>query len=107
MVLLESLAAGAPVIARRLGSLAEHVGAAGAGELFDSAADLRVLLRRILDDPDHRRTLASRASAALAERWTEAVVLPRYFDLIRDAATRRGLGAQPKTSVRVPTMAAG
>jgi len=105
MVLLEALAAGSPVIARRLGSLAEHVGAAGAGVLFDSPADLRVLLRRILDDPEYRQGLAARASSALAERWTESVVLPRYLELIQDAASRRGLDL-PLPSVRAPVLAA-
>jgi glycosyltransferase involved in cell wall biosynthesis len=91
VVLLEAFAAGAPVIARRLGSVAELVGETGAGELFDSASELRPLLERFLANPAHGRELAERGRRVFNERWSDAVVLPRYFQLIREAAVRRGL----------------
>ena len=94
MVPLEAFAVGTPVIARNLGSVAELVGQSGAGELFDSPAELRALLERFLADPGYRNAVAERGRRVLSERWTEAVVLPRYLELIRQAAERRGLCAE-------------
>src|SRR5262249_50651785 len=90
MVWLEALAAGAPVIARRRGSATEFVTASGGGELFESAEELRTLVEGLLANPEGRRAMVERGRQALVERWTDRVVLPRYFELIGEAASRRG-----------------
>ena len=91
VVLLEAFAAGTPVVARGLGSVAELVGESGAGEVFHSPSELRSVLERLLADPEHRREMADRGRRVFNERWSDAIVLPRYFELIREAAVRRGL----------------
>lgn len=90
IILIEAFRQGAPVVARRLGPFPEIVDAAGAGELFHDEASLRAALARFLDDPDHRRRLARRGRAAFRERWVESAVIPRYLDIVRRTAERRG-----------------
>jgi glycosyltransferase involved in cell wall biosynthesis len=105
LVLLEAFAAGAPVIARRLGSPAELLEASGAGALFTTPAELRASLERFLGNAALRGELAARGRRALAERWTDDVVLPRYLELIHEAAARRGLPLEPAR--REPALATG
>ena len=90
IILIEAFANGVPVIARRLGPFPEIVEASGGGELFESADELRSALRRIQSDPDHRERLAQNGWNAYRRRWTERAVVPRYLELVRRAAERRG-----------------
>ena len=90
IILIEAFRAGAPVIARRLGPFPEIVEAAGAGELFGDANELRAALRRCLANPERRTSLAAAGRAAFAQRWSEQAVLPRYFELAARVARRSG-----------------
>ncbi len=90
IILIESFRRGTPVVARRVGPLPEIVEAAGGGELFDGPADLLPRLRRLVDDPAHRARLGRSAAAAQERLWSESAVIPRYLDVVRRAAERRG-----------------
>jgi glycosyltransferase involved in cell wall biosynthesis len=83
LAVVEALAHGVPVIARRIGALAEVVEDSGGGLLFDSAAECGALMQRLVDDAELRTTLAVRGRAAVLERWTEDVHLRRYLALVR------------------------
>jgi glycosyltransferase involved in cell wall biosynthesis len=90
MVLIEAFRHGTPVLARNIGPFPEIVRTARAGELFDDAEGLRVLLERWTVDDDHVSRLGERATVAFHARWTEEAVVPSYLDLVARAARRRG-----------------
>jgi glycosyltransferase involved in cell wall biosynthesis len=78
------------VLARRIGPFPEIVERAGGGELFSTGEELLAGMRRLQSDPARRDLLARRAEAAFRENWCESAVVPRYLDIIRRAAERRG-----------------
>ena len=91
IILIEAFQSGTPVIARRIGPFPEIVDLARAGELFASPAELVAAMRRIQEDPVYRETLARNGSEAVRRYWTEGAVVPRYLDIVRRAAARRGV----------------
>ncbi|HXW43949.1 MAG TPA: glycosyltransferase family 4 protein [Streptosporangiaceae bacterium] len=68
-VLVEAMAAGAPIVASDLEAFRQVLGGGEAGELFPigDAAALAAAAGRLLDDPAHRASLAAAASAAVRE----------------------------------------
>jgi len=90
IILIESFTHGTPVIARRIGPFPEIVEASGGGELFSNEDELKVAMRRIQSDPEHRERLSVAGKAARKRLWSESAVIPRYLDLVRNAAKRRG-----------------
>lgn len=90
IVLIEAFRQGTPVIARRLGPFPEIIERSGAGALFGTMSELESALRRFRDDPGQRQRMASAGIEAVRRHWTEAVVIPAYLDLVRQAAIRRG-----------------
>jgi glycosyltransferase involved in cell wall biosynthesis len=92
IILIEAMRQGTPVLARRIGPFPEIV-SRGGGLLFDDAADLRVNMDRLFDETDLRSELSRSGVRAFREHWSEPVVVPRYLDLIRRAAERRGATA--------------
>jgi glycosyltransferase involved in cell wall biosynthesis len=90
IVLIEAFREGVPVIARRLGPFPEIVEASGGGELFTTGDELRAALSRLLSDPAARQRCADAGYRGFVERWSERVVVPKYLDIVRRAAGRRG-----------------
>ncbi len=90
IILIEAFRQGTPVIARRLGPFPEIVEVAGGGFLFDSASELGQAIDRLSGDLALRQRLGASARRAYEERWSEDAVLPRFLDVVRKAATRRG-----------------
>jgi glycosyltransferase involved in cell wall biosynthesis len=88
--LIEAFRAGVPVIARRIGPFPEIVGLADGGELFSTPEELVAAVRRLQYDVSVRERLARNAYAAYQAHWTESVVIPRYLEIVRRAALRRG-----------------
>lgn len=91
LVVLEAFREGTPVVGRRLGPYPEILEGTGSGLLFDTPAELRTALGRLLTEPGLRGQLGTAGARAFAERWSEGVVLDRYFGVIREVAERRGL----------------
>jgi glycosyltransferase involved in cell wall biosynthesis len=89
LAVVEALAHGVPVVARRIGALAEVVEESGGGLLFDSPAECGTLMQRLLDRPELRSALGARGRAATIERWTEDVHLGRYLTLVRSLLEAR------------------
>ena len=95
IVVIEAFRHGTPVLARSIGALPELVDASGAGELFESAADLVVKMRRLQREPARRARYAANAVAAFRERWSEAAVIPQYLALVDRVRRERGLVVRP------------
>ena len=90
IVLIESFRQGTPVIARRLGPFPEILEQSGGGELFGTREELLAVMRRLQSDPVHRARLAAAGYRSYVERWSESAVIPKYLDIVRRAAVRRG-----------------
>ncbi len=90
IVLIESFRQRTPVIARRLGPFPEIIAQSNGGELFDTPDELLAAMRRLQSDAGHRQRLSDAGYRAYVERWSESAVVPRYLDIVRRAARRRG-----------------
>jgi glycosyltransferase involved in cell wall biosynthesis len=90
ITLLEAFRQATPVIARRLGPLIEIVETSGGGELFNTRDELVAAMNRLLRDPAYRAQLAAAGHRAFRERWSERVVVPRYLEIVRRVAERKG-----------------
>jgi glycosyltransferase involved in cell wall biosynthesis len=91
MVVLEAFRAGTPIIARNLGPFPEIVAQSEAGLLFDDAAGLGAAIARLSADQGLRDRLGAAGAHAFATRWSEAVAIEGYLDLVARLAERRGL----------------
>jgi glycosyltransferase involved in cell wall biosynthesis len=87
--LVEAFRQGTPVIARRIGPFPEIVQHAGAGELFDDAADLAQAMRRFANDPAYRNRLGESGRRAYHVTWSEEAIVPRYLDIVERTIARR------------------
>jgi glycosyltransferase involved in cell wall biosynthesis len=90
IILIEAFRHEIPVLARRLGPFPEIVDRAGGGELFETASELLQGMRRLLEDRGYRNRLAHSGRQAFEAFWSEEAVMPRYLDIVRRAAERRG-----------------
>lgn len=90
IILLEAYRQRTPVIARRLGPFPEIVEQAQAGELFETPEQLVAAMRRLQGDAALRARLGRAGYEAYCKHWTESAVIPRYLDIVRRAAERRG-----------------
>ena len=90
IVAIEAFRQGTPVIARRLGPLTEIINQSEGGMLFDTRDELASAMRRLADDSRLRGELARNAYRASVDLWSEHTVIPRYLEIVRRAAERRG-----------------
>ena len=82
LVGIEAFAAGTPVVARRIGALAQ-IDDMGGGWSFDGQASLLEVLGEVLDDSGGRTAQAARAARRLYdERYCEDVHVERYLRLV-------------------------
>lgn len=89
IILLEAFREGTPVVARRLGPFTEIVEGSGGGLLFESEDELRRALATLASDPAERDALGQSGHRALVSRWTESVVLKKYFEVIQRVAEKK------------------
>lgn len=82
MVVLEAFREGAPVIARDLGPLPEIVNESQGGMLFKTSAELKDILARLEHDDDFCAQLGNAGRKAFETKWSEPIIMQRYFDLI-------------------------
>jgi glycosyltransferase involved in cell wall biosynthesis len=82
---LEAMASGTPVVASRVGGLAEVVVDGVTGYLVEpgDVEGLRVRLRLLLDDPAHAQRLGAAARARVMERFTWRACAQRCLDAYR------------------------
>jgi len=90
----EALGHGVPVVARRIGALAEIVEESGGGLLFESLAECRSALEQLLASPTLRAELGDRGRRFALEHWTEDVHLEQYLALVRKLMKERAASSQ-------------
>jgi glycosyltransferase involved in cell wall biosynthesis len=90
IILIEAFKQSTPVIARRIGPFPEIVTESGGGELFSTRDELVAAMRRLQADPAHRDRLARAGHEAFLDRWCESAVVPRYLDIVRRTAEKKG-----------------
>lgn len=88
LTLIESFAAGTPVIARRLGPFPEIMETSGGGLLFSTPDELVSALRALAGDATLQSRLGASASEGHRTFWSEDVVVPAYLDLVTSVAPR-------------------
>ncbi len=91
LVILEAFSEGTPVIARNLGGMPEVISASGGGCAYDTEEELVAAIERLLANPSARRELGQQGYQASQQHWTVEAHLARYFALISEIATARGL----------------
>ena len=89
IIIIEAFRQGTPVVARRIGPFPEIVDGAGAGDLFETPAELEAALHRYLDEPERRSRLSRAATQSFRELWSESAVLPRFMDVVAEAMRLR------------------
>ncbi len=89
ITLIEAFSHRTPVIARRLGPFPEIVQQSGGGELFDTPEDLFRVMHAMQENPDRRCEFGLAGYEAYRARWSESAVIPRYFEIVRQAVERR------------------
>jgi len=87
MVILESLANGAPVIVRNRGGMPEIVHESGAGFVFDTEQELEAAMNRLVEDDQLRAELGARGRRALQQKWSADAHIRRYLELIEEIAS--------------------
>jgi glycosyltransferase involved in cell wall biosynthesis len=95
LVAAEAMAAGTPVVARRLGSLAELADEGGALS-YTTDDELVGHLHRLIARPDERARLGASGRAAYEQLWTVDTHLSQYLalvDEVRREKTRRSAAA--------------
>jgi glycosyltransferase involved in cell wall biosynthesis len=92
LVGIEAFAVGTPVIVRRHGAL-EQVERMGGGWVFGSHDELVRSLETALDDVEGHAAHAATARRLFEERYSEAVHLERYLDLVQGIRRAKSPGA--------------
>lgn len=90
MVILEAFRDHTAVVARSLGPLTELVSESGGGLLFETDTQLGEALKLLARDTQRRTELAEAGHRAYLERWTEGIVLQKYWELLRRTAHDKG-----------------
>lgn len=95
MVVAEAYAAGTPVVASRIGALADLVadGATGLLAAPGDAGDLARALARIAADPASAAAMGRAARAVYEREWREDVTTCALLDIYRDAVAARSADA--------------
>jgi glycosyltransferase involved in cell wall biosynthesis len=89
LIAAEALAHGTPVIARRIGALAEIVEQSGGGRLFDTLEQCRNEMECLRTEPGLRENLGACGRNAFVENWTVEVHLTRYLQIAESLIAAR------------------
>ncbi|MBB3903167.1 glycosyltransferase involved in cell wall biosynthesis [Methylobacterium brachythecii] len=87
MVIVEAFASGTPVIASRIGSLAEVIedGVTGIHTKPGDAADLAMAMMRLVSDPAMARRMGDAARQKYEEKWSEAPTTSHLLSIYEEA----------------------
>jgi glycosyltransferase involved in cell wall biosynthesis len=97
MVLLEAMACGVPVVATRVGDVAEIVEPGVSGLLVDSrdAAALQSAIGRILSDETLARRMSTAAQARAVDRFSSSAMAKQYLAIYERITGARGDNEAP------------
>jgi len=91
MVVIEALAQGTPVIARRIGPLPEILDETGGGATFTTVDELRALVTAWAADPAAARARGTAGRAVARRRFSPETVTAQFVALMeRERARRAG-----------------
>lgn len=82
LTLAESLAHGTPVVARRIGALAENLEQSGGGLGFTSLEECRQAMQALRTNPELRQRLGRTGQQAAARLWSVEAHLREYLGLV-------------------------
>lgn len=91
IVILESFAAGTPVIAHDVGGAAEVIAESAGGLIYDSSEGLVTALERLRLDRGLRDQHGAAGAAAVHRLWSEEAHLRAYGALLGELARRKGV----------------
>lgn len=94
MVVVEALAQGTPVIARRLGPLPEIIEATGGGRTFETREELRAHIEACAADPAAARAQGARGRDAARARFTPDAVTAQLVAVMERERARAGRAAR-------------
>ncbi|TMG84314.1 MAG: glycosyltransferase family 4 protein [Betaproteobacteria bacterium] len=97
LVVVESFAAGSPVIVHARSAPEEIVRAHGGGLMYRDADELGLAIDRLRGDASLRQRLAAAGRAAFEREFSENVHLERYLALIRELLAKKRAG-EPVTA---------
>lgn len=89
LVMLEALREKTPVLARKLGGMAEVIEDSGGGVAYESDDELIAAMNHLLEDASYRGALGARGYHAFEKNWTAEAHLDRYFELIREISNAK------------------
>ncbi len=101
-VVLEAFSMRTPVVARRIGALAELVEESGGGRLFETADEFVRIVQALGADPALRERLAENGHAHFRAHGTAEHHLSRYLTLVDDLLARRASRARGGVEERRP-----
>jgi glycosyltransferase involved in cell wall biosynthesis len=85
LVILDAMAAGVPFLAMNVGCIADLPG----GRVVDSAVEMALQMRRLMDDSRERETLGQQGRAAVKTRYNWTVVADQYEQLFQQLIRKR------------------
>jgi glycosyltransferase involved in cell wall biosynthesis len=89
MAVIEAFARKTPVIARALGPLPEIIDDSGGGFVYRTEEELLAAMCHIATTPALRNELGEQGYRAFEQWWSREAHLERYFDFLRQAATKK------------------
>jgi glycosyltransferase involved in cell wall biosynthesis len=89
LIAAEAFAHGTPVIARRIGALAEIIEQSGGGRLFYTLEQCHAEMESLRTEPGLRDQLGARGRDAVTENWTADVHLTRYLQIVESLIATR------------------
>jgi glycosyltransferase involved in cell wall biosynthesis len=85
---LQYMALGIPTVAQRIGSNIEIIEEGVNGFLADAPDEWVAILRRLVNDPQLRRSIGERARQTVVDRYSVAVTAPVYLRILDEAMAR-------------------
>jgi glycosyltransferase involved in cell wall biosynthesis len=79
IIILESFARATPAIVRNIGGMPKVIEESGGGLIYNTEEELLHAMDRLIEDLGLRHKLGRQGNAALHQRWTADVHIPRYI----------------------------
>ena len=84
LTVIEAMACGVPVVARRAGGNVEAIERTGGGLIYDEPHELSALLERLASDVALRETLAARARLGVSRHYGDTTWFDTYLGIVEE-----------------------